>query len=185
MLTIVPATEQTAAHLGKLDARSLAGELVQVRVTRKGFVPEYAPLATAEWRQWEPAVAITSQTLQRHADWACLLAFLDDRFVGQAAARQDGYGLCKLMDLQVDVSARRQGIGSELLSACMDWAVQKRLKGLWMEMTDQNPAACQFLQSCEFVLGGVDKLRHYADPKLSKVPAAMRESVLAFYKFFG
>lgn len=184
MLTILPLSENTIAHLNTVDARYLAGELVQVRVTRKGFLPEYTPLTTAEWRQWPTPPGVTQEAALRHDDLACFFAFQEERFVGQLVMRPAAYGLCSLMDLRVDATCRRQGIGSELMSACADWAEKKKLKGIWAEITDQNPVACQFLQSSGFSLGGVDKLRHFADPAQANRPAALRDSVLAFYHFF-
>ncbi len=185
MLTILPPNENTISQLNQVDARYLAGELIQVRVTRKGFVPEYTPLNTAEWRQWPVWTNITVENVLAHKSWACFFAFLEERFVGQLVAAPAQYALCRMLDLRVDASVRRQGVGTELLNACMDWAGRKKMKGLWVDIDDQNPVACQFLQRSQFSLGGVDKLRHFADPAQADRPAAMRDSVLSFYRFLG
>lgn len=184
MLTIAPPNENTISQLNQLDARYLAGELIQVRVTRKGFIPEYTPLTTAQWRPWPVVPEVQPESLAAHGKWACFLAFQDGKFVGQIVGAPSKYGLCRLIDLRVDASVRRQGIGTELLNTFMDWAQRKKLQGIWVEGSDQNPVACQFLQNREFILGGVDKLRHYVDPAQKDRPAALRDSVLSFYRFF-
>ena len=184
MLTILPPNEETIERLNQPDARFLAGEMVQVRVTRKGFLPEYIPLGTAQWRQHPVSPLVTRETLRQHDDWACFFAFLEDRFVGQLAAAPEEFGLCKLLDIRVDSSHRRQGVGTGLLNACVDWALKKGRKGVAAEVSDENPVACQFFQSQGFTLGGVDKLRHFADPRQAEKPAALRDSVLTFYRFF-
>lgn len=184
MLTILPPNEKTWPYLYKSDARYLAGELVQVRVTRKGFEPEYAPLATAEWRIEHAPAWLTMETILAHDDWSCLFAFQEGKFVGQAVSRPALYGLCELMDIRVDATERRKGIGSELVAACGDWARKKGLKGIRAEVSDQNPVACQFFQNGGFALGGVDKLKRHADPGQVRKLAALRDSVLSFYRFF-
>ncbi len=184
MLTIQPPNENTISHLNQTDARFLAGELVQIRVTRKGFLPEYLPLPTAEWRQSPPSALVTEKALKQHGEWACFFAFLDGKFVGQLVAEPAEYGLCRLLDLRVDASHRREGIGTALLNACIDWATQQGLKGILAESSDENPVACQFFQNSRFTLGGVDKLRHYADPLQAGRAAMLRDSVLMFYRFF-
>ncbi len=185
MLTILPSNEETLAQLNQVDARFLAGELVQVRVTRKGFLPEYMPLGTAEWRQWPHPAGVTQEALKQHDDWACFFAYVDGKPVGQAVAQPSPYGLCCLADLRVDVAHRRQSVATELLNACMDWAGHKGFLGMMAETGDENPVACQFLQSRGFSLGGVDKLRRHADPSQAGKPAALRGSLLTFYRFWG
>ena len=184
MLTILPPTAATWKCLHQSDARYLAGELVQVRVTRKGFQPEYAPLSKAEWRVCRARTGLTRERMEKHAEWACFFAFQDGRFVGQVILRQSAYQLCELLDIRVDVADRRQGIGTQLLIAGEDWARKRQMKGIVAEASDQNPVACQFFQNRRFVLGGVDKLRHYADLRQADKPAALRDSVLSFYYFF-
>ena len=185
MLTILPPNEETMGRLNQLDGRFLAGEVVQVRVTRKGFLPEYVPLATAQWRQCLVSPLVTREAVKQHDDWACFFAFLEKRFVGQLVAMPEEAGLCKLLDIRVDAAHRRQGVGTGLLNACVDWALRKGRKGVAAEVSDENPVACQFFQSRGFTLGGVDKLRRFADPRQADRPAALRESILTFYRFFG
>ncbi len=185
MFTILPPNEQTWQHLNQSDARYLAGEWVQVRVNRRGFQLEYTPLSTAEWRSWPTPAWLTRETLASHADWVCFFAFQAEKLMGQLVAKPASYRLCELVDLRVDASARRQGVGKELITACLDWAGKRALKGICAEVSDRNPVACQFLESSGFELGGVDKLKRRADPEQESTPAPLRDSALSFYRFFA
>lgn len=183
MLTIVPLREDTLAQLNQSDSRFLAGDRVQLRVTRKGFVPEYLPLSVAEWRSVKPP-AIEGARLLHEPQYACFLANVQGQFAGQSIVALGSHRLCELLDFRVDSRFRRQGAGSQLVSACADWAKRQGRAGLRAEVSDEQPVACQFLERLGFVLGGVDKLYHNAEPEQSKRLPAMRESVLMFYLFF-
>ena len=184
MLTILPPNEKTWDCLYQCDSRYLVGEMVQVRVTRKGFQPEYLPLPKAEWQEWQSPVWLTKEEIIGHDNWACFFAFWQEKFAGQVIVRPTYYGICELLDIRVNAADRRQGIATELMSACESWAEKRGLHGIVAEVSDQNPVACQFFQNSRFALGGVDKLRHYADPAQAEKPAAMRASTLSFYRFF-
>lgn len=183
-MIILPLSEDNAPLLYQLDARYLAGELVTVRVSRSGFQPEYAPLPTAEWRSWRPAERLTAEELLRREDCACYLAMMESACAGEIVLRLARHRLCEIVALAVDSRVRRQGVATELLKAGMAWAAQKRCKGFFGEASDLNPVACQFFQNSGFTLGGVDKLRHVADPEQAMKPLALRDSVLTFYRFF-
>ncbi len=185
MLTIRPLAPANRACLNQFDTRYLAGERVQVRVTRTGFVPEYVPLSTAEWRALDLSRAFDAEKLLSDDKAACFLAFDEGKCVGQCVAHIVPHRLCDLWDVRVDSQRRRQGVGTELIEACLSWAGRKGRAGLRVETTDENPVMCQFLQSCGFTLGGVDKLWHRADLSQRARPAALRESVLTFYRFLG
>lgn len=183
MLTIMPLTHNELARFNQADSRFLAGECVQLRVTRKGFLTEYAPLPTAEWRTLRPFPADPERLLADEKA-ACYLAFLDGQCAGQSIVRLGAHRLCDLLDLRVDSRFRRQGVGGQLLATCAEWAARKGRAGLRVEVTDEQPVACQFLERMGFTLGGVDRLWHDAEPEQRQRVPAMRESVLAFYKFF-
>lgn len=183
MLTIIPLSVENQAYLNRPDARFLAGERVQLRFTRKGFLPEYVPLSVAEWRT-SPSFPVAAERLIGDPDHHCCFAVLDGRCVGQFIARKGSHALCELLDIRTDSRHRRQGIATAMLNAVVEWASAQQLAGIRAETTDDCPGACQFFERCGFVLGGVDMLWHARDPEQqSKVPA-MRESVLTFYQFF-
>ena len=184
MLSILPLDETNRACLNQADTRFLAGDRVQLRVTRKGFTLEYVPLPNAEWRTLRTTRILDANTLLADEKAACFLAFLDGQYAGQAVTRLAGHRLCELMDLRVDSRCRRQGVGTELLKTCVAWTEQRRRAGLRAETSDESPVACQFLESCGFALGGVDRLWHNADPWQQERVPGMRETVLTFYRFF-
>lgn len=183
MLTIQPLTPETREQFNLADARFLAGDRVQLRVTRKGFIAEYIPMPAAEWRTVKPRITDTARLLADPSAMACL-AVADGRCVGQAVARLSNHRLCELLDLRVDAHHRRHGVGSALLSACVDWTKRSGRAGLRVETTDEQPLACLFLEHAGFALGGVDRLLHWAEPEQQQRMPAIRESVLVFYRFF-
>lgn len=154
MLTIRPLTAENADCLNRADTRYLAGDVVQVRVTRKGFVPEYAPIANAAWRDYQPPRTLQRLLLSDAVPHACFFAFWEEQFAGQAVAAVSQHALAELMDIQVDAKLRRHSIGSALTDACIDWAQGRRCHGLFAQTTDQNPVSCQFFDHTGFQLGG-------------------------------
>ncbi len=182
MFTILPLNADNLTCFNQPDARFLAGERIQLRFTRKGFLPEYAPLPSAEWRTAK-AFPLTAEMLLADARAIVYFAFAENKCVGQCVAKSDEHQLCELLDLRTDSRHRRQGMGTALLNAVVDWAHARGLAGIRAETTDDCPAACQFFERSGFTLGGVDMLRLYSDPAQADRAPAMRESVLIFYKF--
>ena len=183
MLTIQPLKEASLSKFNQADTSFLAGERVQLRVTRKGFLTEYVPLPVAVWRCVAPFPA-EPKLLMENPKVACYIAFVDGQYAGQCVIGEGKHQLCELLDFRTDSHFRRQGIANQLLNACEDWAQRRKFAGLRTEVSDEQPAACQFLEHVGFTLGGVDRLWHFADPEQQKQVPAMRESVLVFYKFF-
>ena len=184
MLTILPLNEGNCGKFNQVDARFLAGERVLLRVTHKGFALEYAPLPIAEWRTPTPFPADTTK-LMAEPKAACYLAFVDGQCAGQSVIRLGAHQLCDLVDIRTDSRFRRQGVATQLVNACVEWALRAGRAGIRVETTDEQPVACQFFEKSGFTLGGVDRLWHAALPEQAKRVPATRESVLAFYKFFG
>ncbi len=184
MLTILPLNEATTSLYNQIDNRYLVGELAAVRVARSGFSLDYMPLGKAEWRSYPPESLFTPQELLKRKDAVCFFAYLDGQPVGQAVAAHHWNNLAMLWDIRVDVRRRRNGVGRALLEASKSWAVQHGLKGLMVETQDGNPVACQFYQSCGFVLGGVDRMLYAATPQQAQKPPALRDSALFFYQLF-
>lgn len=183
MLTIHPLQETSLNRFNQADTSFLAGERVQLRVTRKGFLTEYVPLPVAQWRS-VPAFRMDAKNLLNNPKMACYLAFVNSQYAGQCVVSEGEHQLCELLDFRTDSHFRRQGVSGQLLNACEDWAQRRKFAGIRTEVSDEQPAACQFLEHVGFTLGGVDRLWHFADPEQQKHIPAMRESVLVFYKFF-
>ena len=183
MLTIRPLSPDNLTCLNQPDARFLAGDRIQLRFTRKGFLPEYAPLPSAEWRTVR-SFPMTAEALLADTNAVTYFAFSQDRCVGQCVAKKGAYRLCDLLDIRTDSRHRRQGVATALLNAAEAWAAAQGLCGIRAETTDDRPASCQFFERTGFTLGGVDMLLRRCDPAQADRAPAMRESVLVFYKFF-
>ncbi len=183
MLTIQPLNEENLSFYNQPDARFLAGDRIQLRFTRTGFLPEYAPMNAVEWRTVKP-FSMNVEQLLANESYACFLAFVNGRCVGQSIAQRGGHRLCDLLDLRTDSRYRRQGVATALVNAVSEWAVTGGYAGLRAETTDDRPVSCQFFERFGFTLGGVDILWHSADTDQAGRLPAMRESVLTFYKFF-
>ncbi len=184
MLTIRPLSADNADCLNRVDTRYLAGDLVQIRVTRKGFSPEYVPLASASWQTYQPPRALKELLEATDPPRQCFFAYQDEQLVGQLVVSLADCGLTELIDIQVDSRCRRQSVATALVDAGLDWAQQMGCHGVCARTTDQNPVACQFFEHTGFQLGGVDKLRFHADPAVSLQAPGLRPSALAFYRFF-
>ncbi|MCE5343472.1 MAG: GNAT family N-acetyltransferase [Eubacteriales bacterium] len=183
MFTILPLNADNLNCFNQPDARFLASERIQLRFTRKGFLPEYAPLPSAEWRTAK-AFPASAETLLNDENAAVYFAFSENKCVGQCVAKSGDHHLCELLDLRTDSRHRRQGVATALLSAMEEWVATRSLAGIRAETSDDQPASCQFFERAGFTLGGVDMLWHHCDPAQSDRAPAMRESVLVFYKFF-
>ena len=184
MITILPLNFGNSGDLNRMDTRFLAGDRVQLRISRKGFTPEYIPLPVAQWRSLKSFPAEPNQLLG-DPKVACFLAYTEDHLVGQVIVRLGAHRLCEVLDIRIDSRYRRQGIGTELIQTCADWAVRHKRAGLRIEVSDEQSVACQFLEHCGFQLGGVDRLWHSADAEQAQRMPTMRESVLVFYQFLN
>jgi RimJ/RimL family protein N-acetyltransferase len=82
------------------------------------------------------------------------------------AARRDGHvvgvigceleqGSCQLVALAVDPELRRQGVGSSLLAAALDWAKHSETPEVWAEVLSRFTAAGALLAHLGFKESGV------------------------------
>lgn len=87
-----------------------------------------------------------------------LLAFVDGTLAGtiRLSCAWNLYGF--IDDIGVFPGFRRQGIGKVLISAAEDWAKEKNMKGLGLEMQDINLNAAHFYECCGFEIGGVNTM---------------------------
>lgn len=183
MLTIRRMTVDDLPAVRPVSGASLAGEEVILRVGRAGYSLGYAPLARAEWRDFPaPAEADPAAVLD---DPRCALfaAFEDGAFIGQASVRANAVTRwAEMLDLRVETSRRRQGVGRNLLDFCERFALKRGMRGLRLACSDLNPALCQFCEHCGFLLAGVDtRALAYTDSERVK-PLARRAALLTFYK---
>ena len=169
----------------EIDARTLCGDTVSVRIGRSGIRPftlAYQPAPSARWRSFplsEEARMVLAGLLP---DSALFGAFQDDEFVGQAMAVLSSSGWCHLVDLRVDTSHRLIGIGRSLLEACQRFAGKNGMAGLHLTVSDLNPVMCQFCEHCGFSLEGIDRLAYAMLPEERMKPLLQRACALHFYR---
>ena len=171
-------------HLWKpLNSPSLVGEDVLLKISRTGFSLGYMPLRHAEWRDFPPAFDADPHAVLLDDRAALFAAFEDGEFIGAASLRVDpSTRWAEILDMRVESTHRRQGVGRNLLDFCERLAIKRGMHGLRIACPDTNPALCQFCEHCGFTLGGVDtKLLAYSDAERDK-PLSKRASLLAFYK---
>lgn len=182
MLTVRRMTTAGLGQITPIAEASLIGEETLLRVTRGGFSLTYVPIERAEWRYFSPAAGFEPALLCQDEAAAYFAAFADERYIGGAGVRCEPEGWAYLGDIRVDAAHRRQGVASALLDACERFAHQKGCYGLRMEVSDQHPILCQFLQRRGYTLAGLDRMRLAAAPQERRKPLMRRSCALMFYR---
>ncbi len=180
MLVIRPHTPGKPLTLD-IDARTLCGDTVSVRVSHSGYSLSYTPVGSAHWRDFPMSEAAQDALAGVRPGAFILLALQDDRPVGIAVAAFSRTNWCEVLDLRVDTSCRLQGIGRMLLDACVRAAERENMAGLRMTVSDGNPAMCQFAEHCGFRLEGIDRLYFAMSPEEKLKPLMRRACALFFY----
>jgi GNAT superfamily N-acetyltransferase len=89
-----------------------------------------------------------------------IVAEVDERVCGYATlALHPEHGLVWVGDLVVDRPQRRQGIGTALLKACAQWAGQRDMVRLTLEVQTKNYPAIEFCRACGLTFCGYND--HY------------------------
>ncbi|OZB92805.1 GNAT family N-acetyltransferase [Paenibacillus sp. XY044] len=89
-------------------------------------------------------------------DRAVYLAMAGDRVVGRIMLARNWNRYAFIEDLRVDRNVRGHGIGRKLIEQAVHWAKSGDMPGLMLETQNNNVRACQFYESCGFVIGGFD-----------------------------
>lgn len=86
---------------------------------------------------------------------AILVAVFSEQPVAYASLNLKDHGLCTwVSDLVVHRPLRRQGIGSALIWACLEWAIQTGSNSLVLEMQPKNDPAIRLAQKLGFEFFG-------------------------------
>jgi [ribosomal protein S18]-alanine N-acetyltransferase len=97
--------------------------------------------ASPEASQWDPA---------GYLEYDCLVAIEDDRVAGFLVSRQTAPGEREILNLAVELSARRHGIARGLIAAELE-----RACGQWfLEVRGSNIAALNLYKGCGFQVAG-------------------------------
>ena len=122
-------------------------------------------LQDGQWQyrieRWESAQTQTFpeddydfETLCR--DGAAFGAYEDGICVGIVVCRQGFFRYDYLENLKVSQTARRKGVGRDLVRACLAYAAERGQQGLYLQAQDNNLSACLFYLKCGFTIGGFD-----------------------------
>ena len=181
-MKIVRMDENNAHLLNTLDARHLVSEVAALRLARGGFSLEYKPLASSVWRRAAENEQITAEGFLGRRDRDVFFGYLDGALCGQMVLAQNWNQMALVLDVRVDIPARRKGLGRELMDVAMDWAGLHGMEGVMVETQDANPAACQFLEHCGFTLAGVDCMLYAGLARKSEKASPLLDSGLFYYK---
>lgn len=176
-------TLENLSLLRPINAASLIGDEVLLRIGRGGFSLGYVPLSEVLWRSFPPRACASPEALlsDPNAEMYAALANSVD-CIGLAGVTAGENGFAEILDLRVDAAYRRCHVASALLDMCEEFARRRSLRGLKMTVTDTNPVACQFLEAQGFSLHGVDRMAYAYAPSEVDKPLARRACALTFYR---
>lgn len=178
-------TPELLQAVGRIEDGTLASEEVMLRVGRSGFSIQYLPLPRAEWRAFPPKPEANLHRLATEEASAVFGAWEAERVVGLACVRVKAEGWAEVVDIRVDASCRRLGLGRMLVNACDRFAAEHGAYGLKMEVSEANPVMCQFCEHTGFVLHGLDRMALvYTESERGK-PMARRACAMYFYRLCG
>ena len=103
------------------------------------------------------------RAVRKHPDAAVFVAELDDRIVGRLSVARDPHPASRHvadLGLMVAHSHRRQGIGTALLEAAVDWGRHAGVRKLELHVFPWNTAAIALYEKFGFVREGYRK-QHY------------------------
>jgi ribosomal protein S18 acetylase RimI-like enzyme len=156
-IEVRPAAEPDIAQLVNLDHSYTSDHVWQMELQPEGrslgalFRAERLPRAVRV--EYPRPVQALSQDWQDRP--GLLVAMLAGAPVGYASLALDRMAHSAWMtDLVVDPRLRRQGIGSALVLAALEWAAEQRRNRLILEMQPKNYPAVSFVQVLGFDFAG-------------------------------
>jgi [ribosomal protein S18]-alanine N-acetyltransferase len=101
-------------------------------------------------------------------------------WIAERDGRVDGFliaravaGEMEILNLAVQPTARRMGVGTALLREALSWAVQERVGRVFLEVRFSNVAATRFYEQHGFAPAGV-RANYYRDPVEDTLLLALR-----------
>lgn len=84
--------------------------------------------------------------------------YAENHCVGRSKLRSNWNGYALIED--IDVTNRKNGVGTALLHKAIEWTKENHLCGLMLETQDINVSACHFYAKNNFVIGAADTMRY-------------------------
>lgn len=91
-------------------------------------------------------------------DKIVLMAYVDGILAGIIRLSRAWNLYAFIDDIGVFLEYRKTGVGRALMFAAEEWAKEHDLKGLALEMQDNNMDAARFYKACGFEIGGVNTM---------------------------
>jgi len=126
-------------------------------------IPEICALYKRVWEQFRPElpaemVKAWAPTPLEFTSWmegvTYFAARRDGRMIGAVGCELND-GSCRVVHLVVDPEVRRQGIGSQLTSAAVDWAKHNSSNAVWVDALARFTAAAEMFKRLGFAEAGV------------------------------
>ena len=145
------------------SAHATGGRAVVVERIAHPDIPEITSLYRRVWESFRPPLPgellkSWTPTPLEFTSWmegvTYFAARQDGKMVG-AVGCEISDGSCRLLHLVVDPEARRQGVGTALTSAAIDWARHSSSKSLWVDALDRFADAHALFRRLGFSESGV------------------------------
>ncbi|SDY88574.1 MULTISPECIES: GNAT family N-acetyltransferase [unclassified Bacillus (in: firmicutes)] len=91
-------------------------------------------------------------------DQIIFLAVMNHQIIGMIILKRNWNGFAYVEDITVDKQFRQLGVGRKLIERAKQWAQACEMPGIMLETQCNNVRACNFYESCGFVIGGFDFL---------------------------
>ncbi|HKV90299.1 MAG TPA: GNAT family N-acetyltransferase, partial [Thermoplasmata archaeon] len=126
-------------------------------------IPEICALYKRVWETFQPAlpavmVKAWAPTPLEFTSWmegvTYFAARQNGRMIGAVGCELND-GACRVVNLVVDPEVRRQGVGSQLTSAVMEWAKHNNSNAVWVDALARFSAAAGMFKKFGFAEAGV------------------------------
>lgn len=105
------------------------------------------------------------------------LYYVENNCIGRIKICSNWNGYALIEDIAVTKENRKNGVGTALLKAAINWAKENNFCGLMLETQDIYVSACLFYAKNQFVIGSVDTMLY------SNLPTANEIAIFWYYKF--
>jgi GNAT superfamily N-acetyltransferase len=156
-------TERGEAHGPSAGSKSGARAPVMVERLTHQDVPEITALYKRVWETFRPElppvmVKAWAPTPLEFTSWMEGVTYFAARREGKmlgAVGCELNDGSCRIVQLVVEPDARRQGIGSALATAAVEWAKKNNSHAVWVDALTRFSAAAAMLKQLGFDEAGV------------------------------